>query len=432
MMKRILCLLLVLTLGLPVLALAEEGEVEIEELQEEDYEVDAEGNLVLSDDENLFSTEELADLDSLLAAYERDESVSTDPQELELNTNLPDNVVNILLLGVDSRGTKDVQLLSEQLRRDENEPRNKSVAKRADVQMILSVNTETGAIKLSSIARNTYVEVPTRKNKTLIANSFGHAIYKDGKYDSWVDTPELAVRTVNHNFEMNIRHYVAINFYGVEEIIEKLGGADVDLTKKEAKAINTYLSMSTIKNSKGDQISHGRAIANTYDNHSEGREKLATNLKDGTVQHLDGLQALMYARLRSIDSDFVRTARTRHLLDCLLKSVFEKIKSGEMDFVINGEININALLNTVVDFTQYMITNMDMSSMFSVITSVLGSDLVRHPESATSMISEFRIPMDGTWKYSTVDGSSVTVMSDKQQNVQPLHEFIYGQYIPAN
>ena len=426
-MKRLISLLLVLSLLLPVLAFAEMDEEELSMTEiEEDIDLDEEENEEAGEGFELSSGDEQR-IEDITENYELDTSV--DPEALFLNENLPDNVLNILLIGVDARGTKELQKLSDQMRRSDDEPKDKSVPKRSDVLIILSVNLDDFSIKLSSIARNTFVEIPDRKNKTIIANSFGHAIYKDNVYQSWIDTPQMCLATVNKNFQMNIQYYVAINFFGVEEIIEALGGADIELTRAEASAINTYLSMGTIYQKKngeyvldGDgkrvRLSHGKEIASTYDNHSENRKKL--DKKNG-VQHLDGLQALMYARLRHIDNDFVRTARTRHLLDALLKSTMERIKTKELD-----------LLDLLATFPEYMITNLSPMDMLNVASSVLGAVNLSDLQSASSVISEFRIPEDGTYKYDTVNGSSVTVLKDKEATTQSLHEFIYGRYYPTN
>lgn len=428
-MKRLLALILALALLLPVLAFAEEEgedeEFEIVEITEDEYEVDENGNIILGEDH--LTAEQISQLMDLTAELEIDDSI--DPADLYINPNLPDDVINILLIGVDVRGTKEIQKLSEQMRYREEDPTDNSVAKRSDVLMILSINLNEGTIRLTSIARNTYVEIPGRKNKSIIANSFGRAVYKNGKYHSWVDSPLTCVATVNKNFQLNIRHYVAINFFGVEEIIESLGGADINLTKAEAKAINNYLNMKVVylKNPDGsykigsdgkrERKYHGAEIAATYDNHSEGRQKLQE--KEG-VQHLDGLQALMYARLREIDNDFVRTARTRHLLDSLLRPTMTRIKSGELDFI-----------NLMIDWTQYLITNMPLEEMARIAMGVLGSFSLDFLESVDSVISEFRIPEDKTYSYQTISGSSVTVMNNKQKTTEALHEFIYGEYIPA-
>lgn len=408
-MKRLLALLLCLSLLLPVFALAEDDEEDIDfnELIEEEVDLDEDGNIV--DNGNSQVEYELTEegLAAMADAFEIDESV--DPSELELNQNLPDDVINILLLGLDVRGTSEKKLLKDQ----------DQYAKRADVQMILSVNTFDGSIKLTSIARNTCVDIPDRVNDTSIANSYGHAIYKNGKYSSWVDTPDNCMHTVNRNFEMNIQYYVAINFYGVASIIEYLGGADVELTKQEASAINTYLSMGTIRDKNGKLLSHGKEIARTYDDKKGNREKLEK--KDG-VQHLDGIQALMYGRLRSIDNDFNRTSRTRKLLSSLLTPTVDKIK--------NGELKIDKLLP---ECGQYFKTNMNMQTMMELVNAVMRSDIVKTMDLSDSLIEEFRIPEDGTYSYGEDStGSSVVKLNNKQATTESLHEFIYGAYYPAN
>ena len=398
-MKRLLALLLCFSLLLPALSFGEQDEEDIDfsELLEEDVDVDEDGNIIAPDDEGEDFSEE--SLEDLMDAFTLDESV--DPSELELNTNLPDDVINILLLGLDVKGTKDKKLLKDQ----------GQYAKRADVQMILSINTTDGSIKLTSIARNTLVDIPDRVNDTGIANSYGHAIYKNGKYQSWVDTPEMCMRTVNRNFEMNIQHYVAINFYGVVSIIEYLGGVDVELTKQEASAINSYLRQ------------HKRAISASYDDKKGQRDPLEK--RDG-VQHLDGLQALMYGRLRSIDDDFHRTGRTRKCLSSLLTPTVQKINGGELD-----------LLNVVGESVQYFISDpgLNMESIVRIARAVLKSDAIKHMNLNDSLIEEFRIPMDGTFYYDE-DSSGASVnkfkRGQKQANTEMLHEFIYGAYYPSN
>ena len=437
-MKKLLALFLVLALFLPVLSFAEneggesfdddgeeiiytddasDDDLETEDLDPDSFTIDENGNMVFNLGEYKLSEEDIAKLADHEAEIELDSSVSVDPSSLFINPNLPDNVINILLIGVDVRGTKEIQKLSDQIRLD-NSSTNPSYSKRSDVLIILSIDTSAGTIKLTSIARNTYVEIPGRKNPSIIANSFGYAIYENGKYKSWIDQPWTCVATVNKNFELNIRHFVAINFFGVEEIIESLGGVDIDLTKKEARAINTYLSKRKIYNSKNERISHGTTIANTYDNHSENRKTLKE--KSG-VQHLDGLQGLMYGRLRSIDNDFVRTARTRHLLDALLKSAMTRVKTGELDIV-----------NTVINWSRYFYTRMPLEDIARIAGSVADHFSLSDIEGATTLISEFRIPEDGTYAYQTINGSSVTVMEDQHETTEALHEFIYGDYYPAD
>ena len=98
-MKRLLVLLLCFSLLLPALSFGEQDEEDIDfsELLEEDVDVDEEGNIIAPDAEGEDFSEE--SLEDLVDAFTLDESV--DPSELELNTNLPDDVINILLLGLD-------------------------------------------------------------------------------------------------------------------------------------------------------------------------------------------------------------------------------------------------------------------------------------------------------------------------------------------
>ena len=117
-MKRLLALLLCLSLLLPAFAFAEEEEEDVDftELIEEDVDLDDEGNFVASGDEG--EEDDFSDMESLAEAFDLDESVDT--SELELNTNLPDDVINILLLGLDVKGTKEEKL--RQARRCSDDP----------------------------------------------------------------------------------------------------------------------------------------------------------------------------------------------------------------------------------------------------------------------------------------------------------------------
>ena len=366
-MKKLLCLLLCLVMILPTVVLAEDDEYEEEILDEEEW---------LDDEDELVVADEIQDLFDELE-NEIDDSV--DLSNLQINPNLPNDTINILLIGVDTR--------------------NKEMGKeqeRGDVQIIASIDPAAGTIKLSSIMRDLYVPIYGRKNSRRI-----NTAYADGG--------QVAIQTVNTNFEMNIEHYVAINFYGVVSIVESLGGIDVELTKAEAKAINSYLKKNKSK------------ISRTYDDKKGDRQKLE---EKAGVQHLDGLQALMYARLRhadSTDNDFNRTSRQRKLLELLLTKV---LTNDDTDY-------IGLLTNCL----QYVKTNMNPMDILSIMTTILGSDLIDRAKSGETLLEDFRIPMDETWKYDTKDGSSVVTFRTndrKQQNVEGLHTFIYGQYYPAN
>ncbi len=387
--KRALSLLMSLCLlmgclAFPAAAEEEEEEWSIGDLTEEAQQAEAEALPDFEADDFdweawLESTETEEAVTDALGDAEVDTSVSAG--DLELNPNLPGNVINIMLIGIDSHD-KDV--------------REEKASHLNDSNMILSINTDDGSVKLTSILRDLYVNIPGYKNKAKLNNA-----YYRGEGD-------LVMRTINHLFEMNIQHYVVINFYGVASIIDALGGIDIDMTKTEASAINAYLNQAYKKTSKY-----------TYDTKDKSEREPLQRISG--VQHCDGIQALMYARLRKIDGDFARTARQRHLLELLLNKVLQDMDTGK-------------LLNLISTCLPYMITNMNAQTIMNVATAVLKTDIISRAKDGGELLQQHRIPMDKTYGYGTTDkGASVITLSDKQwdNNVQSLHYFIYGNYYPA-
>ena len=407
-MKRLLSLLLALILFLPVLSLAElaEEDLDIEEIVEEENldEETEEDTPVIPEGETLPPELEA----ELLASVESADYTPTDvdSSNLYINENLPDNIINILLLGVDAR-TDDKE--------------DKDTVKLADVQLILSLDPEAGTVKLSSILRDTLVVNPATGKQSPINYSI-RSFDSDGVFH---DNPQRSLATVNYNFEMNIRHYIMVNFKGVAAIVDSLGGVDIDLTKGEADNINYYLKK------------NARKISRTYDTKEAREARVKLDVADG-VQHLDGLQALMYARLRqdktgrkyNLGDDWQRTYRTRHLLDLLLQKVLRR-----------DIMEIIDLVGTSVD---YLDSNMNPDTMVNLVFQMLGSGIVGKLGQGDSLIDQFRIPMGSneegnkTWSYVS-DAQSEwygkVFMSKNngnfQKNVEGLHEFIYGKYIPA-
>lgn len=341
----------------------------------QDYVIEDNGDIVLDDDESLGDI--IFDDDgSTIEIMDNEIDDTIDPDKLDLNTNLPSNVVNILLVGVDTRSTT-----------------LDSGLQNGDVQIVVSINKDDGSIKLTSILRDLYVTIPGYKNK----NRINVAYARGGG--------QLAMRTINKNFELNIENYITINFYGLASIIDSLGGIDIEMTATEAKAINTYLRQHPPK----------------YDNQGKDYTRVALPAKAGT-HHCDGIQAVMYARLRKVDNDFGRTARQRKLMELLL----EKVLEGGMSMT-----KLNDLLNACMPYVQ---TNMKASTLFELAMGVLRSGIADRLDSGEDLLEQHRIPMDGTYSYLDVNGASVINMGSKSfpQNVQALHEFIYGEYIPAN
>lgn len=382
-MKRLIACVLMLCMLVPAAVTAEEEEDELLADFTADFVVDGSEAVDASADdedaEEVYIPEEDEELVSAVEILDAEIDDSVDPSKLDINENLPDNVVNILLIGVDGR--------SEDLA---------TGTQHGDVQIIVSINKDDGSIKMTSVLRDLYVTIPGYKSK----NRINVAYARGGG--------QLAMRTMNNLLELNIQHYVVINFYGLASIIDSLGGIDIELTKAEANAINTYINKNLKKGG--------------YDNQEKGYKRQALAKKDG-VQHLDGIQAVMYARLRSIDNDFKRSERQRHLLELLLAKV------------LDGGMDMGKLLNLLETCLPYAETNMSAMDMISLAMGVLRSDILTRLKAGEPLLEQNRIPMDETWKYYTTEAgaSVVTFRTTKrqQENAEGVHQFIYGEYIPA-
>lgn len=171
----------------------------------------------------------------------------------------------------------------------------------SDVNIICNINLETGEIKLVSLFRDTYLNI----SKEGSYNKFNQAYFLGG--------PEQAMSALNRNLDLNITDYVTFNWKAVADAINILGGVDVELSKAEFYYINSFIT-ETVK---------ATGIG-------------STQLSHAGMNHLDGVQAVAYGRLRLMDTDYARTERQRKVI----KLAFEKAKSADLD-------TLNRVLGTV-------------------------------------------------------------------------------------
>ena len=330
-----------------------------------------------SDEQNAanLTAEEEAMLESLAGKLEdatMDRAI--DISDLEINEKLPDHVVNILLMGVDNRS---VELVSG----------------RADANIICSINKLDGSVKLTSIARDTAVEVPGYSSRKRINTAFKFGS-KDGDIAYGA---ELGMKTVNRNFKMNIQYYVVVNIHGLADIIQAIGGVDMELTKAEASAINYELFDKEPMDS------------------NKGRVKL--ELKDG-VQHLDGMQAVTYGRIRNLkgQNDFNRNGRQRALLETLLKTVMV-----DMDL-----IKLMTLIETALP---YGYTNLTMDELLTLGLAVLGGSTMQKLKDGGALVDQFSLPIDKLYGYKGFDGNALLYINEQRlvTTLTQLQEFIYGE-----
>ena len=144
---------------------------------------------------------------------------------------------------------------------------------RSDAIMIVTIDRNSKKIKLSSIIRDSYVNIPDRgMDKVNHAYAFGG--------------PELALKTLNSNFHLDIKNFATVNFTTLPKVVDILGGVSIKVTSAEATKIS------------------GISSAGTY--------------------NLTGAQALEYSRIRKIDSDFVRSERQRTVMEAIIKKMLDK------------------------------------------------------------------------------------------------------------
>lgn len=171
----------------------------------------------------------------------------------------------------------------------------------ADVQIIVNVDMGTGDIKMASVYRDSYLNTGKRYAKINEAYSIGG--------------PEGAVAALNKNLDLDIENYATFNWKAVSDTINMLGGVEADVSKAEFREMNAYITETAIE----------AGIT---------KNPAAHYLKGPGQQHLDGLQAVAYARLRHADTDFKRTERQRAIIEQLLAKA-KKADLGTLTELIN-------------------------------------------------------------------------------------------------
>lgn len=292
-------------------------------------------------------------------------------EELDVNESVTENQVmkgytTIALVGIDSRDDK--------LKSDWN----------SDTMIIASINTDTKKVKLVSVYRDTYLCLGEDEDGN---NSYGlaNSAYCTGG-------AKKMINMLNKNLDMNISDFVTVNFQAVAETVELLGGIDVEMKKEEVVHLNNYCV----------ETSEVTGMDYTPLEEIEG------------VQHLNGVQAVAYARIRKTSgNDFRRAARQREVI----YKIVEKAKNSSI-----------ATLNTVLDKIFPMIyTSLTEKEILSMGMNMLSYDI----EDQTGF------PFDhlyGDTVKEAMDGVDCVLPITLESNVIKLHEFLYPEdsYVPSN
>ena len=238
---------------------------------------------------------------------------------------------------------------------------------RSDSIMIATIDTHNKKLKLTSIMRDSYVNIDGHGlDKINHAYAFGKA--------------ELAIKTLNENFDLNISEFAAVNFSTLPKIIDKIGGIELDIDSEELQYINGYISdLNGINNTSVSPIS------------STG------------LQHVNGTQAMAYCRIRyTSGGDYKRTERHREVLS----KMFEKILSM-------SPTSYPSLLNEILPMIS---TSLSASEIMD-----LGNEVLK--VGSTSLEQE-RFPLDGYCEGQMIGGVYYLTF-DKETTVNQLHDYIF-------
>ena len=201
--------------------------------------------------------------------------VEIDESSIHVNSGVDENLKdyrNIVLLGVDSQDGSFSNT-------------------RSDCIIIVSINKKTNDVNLTSVYRDTYVQID------------GHGLDKITHAYAY-GGPELAMSTLNKNLDLNITEFVTVNFETVKTVVDSIGGVTIKVTDAEATQIS--------------------------------------GLSSGGTYTLNGEQALAYSRIRKIDSDYQRTERMRTVIE----AVFDKVKTLGVSELSNFVDTILPLIST--------------------------------------------------------------------------------------
>lgn len=265
--------------------------------------------------------------------------------EVKKEQSVEMKIKNIAVFGVDSRNGEDTG--------------------NSDAIMIVSIDGKRGKIKMVSIARDTYVNLP-KYGKTKITHAYSYG------------GPELAMATLNENFGMDITDYITVNFEQLAQIIEQMGGIDVEINEGERQELNKYVA--------------------------PGVEKVQ---QTGSV-HLNGEQAVSYSRIRKNDNDDMRTGRQRKVMMCL----FEKAK----------EISPMQYPSYVKMLMPMMETSMTDSEILQLAPIAMNKNLMLEQDSFPNDY----IQTDGYKTKTEVEGVELWVYHyDLEQAASMLQKFVY-------
>ena len=284
-----------------------------------------------------------SEVESELIAQQQEAILNTADQMFQTK-----NTYNILLLGVD--------------RRDQSWNGN------SDVVMLVTVNMEKQKIYMTSFLRDLYVNISgigVRKLNAASANG----------------GPELAVQTLEENYQVQIDNYAMVDFNAMIDVIDALGGIDLEIDEAERVTANDYITCMCQDNEEDPEPHY---------------------IKEAGFVHLSGYQAVGYARNRYTGkgSDFRRTQRQRNVMTAILK----KVQSGSYD-------SLTDVVKSIMPYITHDITQMEMIGILMKLNTWIGYDTV-----------EQHIPYDNEYYVE----NEILIPKDMSDTITKLNGLLYG------
>ena len=305
-------------------------------------------------------------------------AITSNPEDLGFESVIDKKIVNIALFGIDSRQVDSFKGLSDSI-------------------MILSLNTETKKVKVISVMRDSLV--PITYNGKTVYGKINSAYSKGG--------PELAIKTLNTIFGLDISEYATVNFYGMSDIIDAVGGIDVTLAEGE-------LDVYGYENGKKVNWGLNGCIAEQCG--YMGLNAASYYVNKAGFQHLNGVQAVAYARIRhaanieGTNDDYGRTDRQRYVMEQLF----------------NKAVTLNT--TQYVSLAKSLIPCSETSLSYSEIMGLAVNILLSSPS-----FEQSRIPLtDYQMGSKSVSGYGSCVYYDLDYASKVLKAFIYDDIKPED
>ncbi len=274
----------------------------------------------------------------------------------------------IVNTGIGKSGYRNIALFGVDSRHGELESGTNS-----DAILVASINQKTGEIKLVSVYRDTYLD-----------NTNGE--YRKATECYAGGGAERAVNMLNKNLDLDIKDFVTVDFNGIIAAVDKLGGIGIELTEEERGWLNAYL----VETSQVTGVPYTTVDAAGY-------------------QHLTGIQAMAYCRIRYTEGwDYKRTERQRIVLEKMFEAAQAK-----------GVVGLTALADEMLPYVSTSLNTADIVS--------LASGIMKYRLSETS-----GFPFDKAT--ANIYAGDVVVPVNLANNVTQLHQFLFGTegYVPSD